>query len=134
GERGECLGTVAAEALTGARRDENRPGRLGTFLFESASGNRIHRETVPREARGSEAPLGEAGKCQAVRSGPSGGGGRGGLRLSLGALALGGVRENLLEPRVRVVLGEVLRVHELRGEDLLRLYVHLLLARRKALL
>src|SRR5205823_2150163 len=48
-------------------------------------------------------------------------------------LALG-PGEDALEPGDRVVLGEVLRVHELRGEDLLRLDVHLLLAGRESLL
>ena len=43
-------------------------------------------------------------------------------------------REHVLEPRERVVLGHVLRVHQLGGEDLLRLDVHLLLAGREALL
>src|SRR5439155_5820001 len=43
-------------------------------------------------------------------------------------------REHALEPRDRVLLGEVLREAKLRGEDLLRLDVHLLLARREALL
>src|SRR5207253_2173301 len=42
--------------------------------------------------------------------------------------------EHALAPRDRVLLGEVLREAQLRGEDLLRLDVHLLLARRKTLL
>src|SRR4029077_12220588 len=54
-------------------------------------------------------------------------GGRGPLR----ACALG---EHTLEPGDGVVLGQVLRVHELRREDLLRLHVHLLLAGRESLL
>src|SRR5919106_45716 len=43
-------------------------------------------------------------------------------------------REDVVEPGAGLVLVETLRVHELAGEDLLRLHEHLLLARRKALL
>src|SRR5919198_5057341 len=43
-------------------------------------------------------------------------------------LRLPRTRENIVEPGRRLVLVHVLRIHELRGEDLLRLHEHLLLA------
>src|SRR5690242_19745137 len=42
--------------------------------------------------------------------------------------------ENLVEPETGLVLVHPLRVHQLAGEDLLRLDEHLLLARREPLL
>src|SRR6185503_13519125 len=67
---------------------------------------------------------------------PGGGGrllrGRGFLlRSRLRLCALG---QRLLEPLESLVLAHVLRIHELGGEDLLRLDVHLLLTGREALL
>src|SRR5262249_52178989 len=66
--------------------------------------------------------------------GPSGTRGCG-LRLrSCLRLRLPGAREDVVEPGRSLFLVHVLRVHELRGEDLLRLDEHLLLAGREALL
>src|SRR5262249_57381477 len=58
-----------------------------------------------------------------------------GLRLrSRLRLRLSGAGEDVVEPLRSLFLVHVLRVHELGGEDLLRLHEHLLLARRQALL
>src|SRR5581483_2127714 len=56
-----------------------------------------------------------------------------GLRLRLRRALARRPRDHLVEPLGRLLLGHVLRVHQLRGEDLLGLDEHLLLAGREAL-